>query len=445
MSDRIIIRNGSVVTMNDAGDVVFDGAVVIDGEQITDVGTTADVLSRQSTDGARVIDASGKAVLPGLVDLHYHTALGKGWSDHLPLWEYLDTCWYPIIRALDYDAAYWAALASYSESIKCGVTTVNDMYRKLDALADAAVEIGMRAVLSNDVADAEHNLDTLEDSKAAYEAKHGAGNGLVEVYIGIEWLPLASEGLLRDTRVLADELGTGIHIHMNESLTEVENSKQRFGRRPTEVAYDAGILGRNCIAAHCVWLSDNELALMRETNTQISHNPTSNAKLGNGIARLPEMLNAGINVGLGHDAAECNNSRDMFEVMKFASLIHRASRVDASLQQAPDVVRMATRNGADALGHNTGRIEAGRKADVILVDTKNQMFTPLMPENADHLYSHLVFAANGSCVDTTIINGKIVMENRQLTTVDEQKVLREANEAFRRVLDRMVVTPSATT
>ncbi len=443
MSDRIIVRNGSVVTMNDAGDVVFDGAVVIDGNQITDVGTTADVLSRQSTDGARVIDASGKAVLPGLVDLHYHTALGKGWSDHLPLWEYLDTCWYPIIRALDYDAAYWAALASYSESIKCGVTTVNDMYRKLDALADAAVEIGMRAVLCNDVADAEHNLDTLEDNKAAHEAKHGAGNGLVEVYIGIEWLPLASEELLRDTRVLADELGTGIHIHMNESLTEVENSKQRFGRRPTEVAYDAGILGRNCIAAHCVWLSDNELALIRETNTQISHNPSSNAKLGNGIARLPEMLNAGINVGLGHDAAECNNSRDMFEVMKFASLIHRASRVDASLQQAPDVVRMATRNGADALGLNTGRIEAGRKADVILLDTKSQMFTPLMPENADHLYSHLVFAANGSCVDTTIINGKIVMENRQLTTVDEQKVLREANEAFRRVLDRMVVTPSA--
>jgi 5-methylthioadenosine/S-adenosylhomocysteine deaminase len=219
----------------------------------------------------------------------------------------------------------------------------------------------------------------------------------------------------------------------------VENSKQRFGKRPTEVAYEAGILGRNCIAAHCVWLSDTELALMRETGTQISHNPSSNAKLGNGIARLPEMLNAGLNVGLGHDAAECNNSRDLFEVMKFASLMHRASRVDASLQQARDVVRMATRNGSDALGHQTGQLAVGRKADLILVDTKNQMFTPLMPENADHLYSHLVFAANGSCVDTTIINGKIVMENRQLTTVDEQKVLSEANEAFRRVVDRMVV------
>jgi len=443
MNDRIIIKNGCVVTMNDAGDVLFDGAVVLEGDRITDVGATADVLARQSPDGARVIDASGKAVLPGLVDLHYHTALGKGWSDHLPLWEYLETCWYPIIRALDYEAAYWAALASYSESIKCGVTTVNDMYRKLDALADAAEEIGIRAVLSNDVADAEHDLDTLDDNKAAFEAKHGAGDGRVEVYIGIEWLPLASEELLRDARVLADELGTGIHIHLNESLTEVEDSKQRFGRRPTEVAYDAGILGRNCIAAHCVWLSDAEIALMRETGTQISHNPSSNAKLGNGIARLPEMLNAGLNVGIGHDAAECNNSRDLFEVMKFASLIHRASRVDASLQQAPDVVRMATRNGADALGHETGRLVPGRKADAILVNLRSQMFTPLMPGNADHLFSHLVFAANGSCVDTTIIDGKIVMEDRRLTTVDEQKVLREANDAFRRVLDRMVVPPSA--
>ncbi len=198
---------------------------------------------------------------------------------------------------------------------------------------------------------------------------------------------------------MADDLNTGIHIHLNESLTEVENSKERFGRRPTEVAYDCGILFDRCIAAHCVWLSDTEIALMRETGTQISHNPSSNAKLGNGIARVPEMLAAGLNVGLGHDAAECNNSRDLFEVMKFASLMHRASRVDPSLQQAPDVVRMATRNGSAALRHETGELTAGTKADVITVDLGNQMFTPLFPESKAHLYSHLVFAANGSAVE----------------------------------------------
>ena len=155
--------------------------------------------------------------------------------------------------------------------------------------------------------------------------------------------------------------------------------------------------------------------------------------------RLPEMLAAGLNIGLGHDAAECNNSRDMFEVMKWASLLHRASRVDASLQQAPDVLRQATRNGAAALGHETGQLAVGAKADVILIELKSQMFTPLMPGNRDHLLSHLVFASNGSCVDTTICDGVVLMRDRVLTTCDEQQVLSEANAAFLRVLERMEV------
>ncbi len=436
MSDRLVIRNGIVLTLNDADDVLFGGTVVIDGDRITAVAGSDEPID---VAGGTVIDAAGKVVMPGLIDLHYHTALGKGWSDHLPLWEYLQTCWYPMIRALDPESAYWAALASYAESIRCGVTTVNDMYRQLEALADAAERIGIRAVLSNDVATDEHDLDTLEDNASAFRAKHGAGDGRIQVLVGIEWLPLASEDLLRDARSLANELGTGIHIHLNESLSEVEISKKMFGRRPTEVAYDNGILGPDCIAAHCVWLSDAEIALMRETGTQISHNPSSNAKLGNGIARLPEMLAAGINVGLGHDAAECNNSRDMFEVMKFASLLHRAARVDAGLQQARDVVRMATRNGARALGHETGQLSPGRKADVILIDTNSTMFTPLMPGSAEHVFSHLVFAANGSCVDTTIVDGKILMQGRTILTIDEDEVIREANRAFREVQARMIV------
>jgi 5-methylthioadenosine/S-adenosylhomocysteine deaminase len=434
VSERIILRNGIVVTLDDEDNVHFGGTVVIDGDRIAEV-TTGDVAA----DGATVIDATDKIVMPGLVDFHYHTALGKGYSDHLPLWEYLQTCWYPMVRALDPEAAYWAALASYSESVKCGVTAVNDMYRQLEALADAAERIGIRAVLSNDVATDEHNLDTLADNEAAFRAKHGAADGRVQILVGIEWLPLASEQLLRESRTLADDLGTGIHIHLNESLTEVEISKEMFGRRPTEVAYDCGILGPDCIAAHCVWLSDTELALMRETHTHISHNPSSNAKLGNGVARLPEMLAAGLNVGLGHDAAECNNSRDMFEVMKFASLMHRAVRVDASLQQAPDVVRMCCKNGNKGLGIDAGELSPGKKADVIVIDTKSQMFTPLMPGSKDHVFSHLVFAANGSCVETTIVDGRIIYRDRQFTTIDEDEVLREANRCFREVMARMDV------
>ncbi|MFN8217893.1 MAG: amidohydrolase [Solirubrobacterales bacterium] len=436
MSEPIVIRNGTVLTLNDADDVHFGGTVVLEGDRIARVAAAGEEVDAA---GAREIDASGKIVMPGLIDLHYHTALGKGWSDHLPLWEYLQTCWYPMIRALDPEAAYWAALASYAESIRCGVTTVNDMYRQLEALGDAAEKIGIRAVLCNDVATDEHDLDSLEDNAAAFRAKHGAADGRIEVRVGIEWLPLASRELLREARALANELGAGVHIHLNESLSEVEISKKMFGRRPTEVAYEEGILGPDCVAAHCVWLSDAEIALMRETGTQISHNPSSNAKLGNGVARLPEMLAAGLNVGLGHDAAECNNSRDMFEVMKWASLIHRAVRVDAGLQQAPDVLRMATRNGAAALGHETGELSAGRKADVILVETNAPMFTPLMPESVEHVVSHLVFAANGSCVDTTICDGQVLMEGRQLLTVDQDEVVAKANAAFRDVVGRMVV------
>lgn len=435
MAGKIIINNGIIVTVNDEHEVIFGGHVVIDGDRIKAVatGTYAGTVA----DGDRVIDAENCIVMPGLVDLHYHTALAKGFSDHLPLWEYLDTCWYPIIRALDPEAAYWAAMASYAESIKGGVATVNDMYRQLGALGQAAEDIGIRAVLSNDVALPEHDLDTLEDNLRSYEEAHGKGNGRVEVYVGIEWLPLASPELLRDARQLADQLGTGVHIHLNESLTEVEDSKRRFGRRPTEIAYEAGLLGRDCIAAHCVWLSDAEIALMKITDTQISHNPSSNAKLGNGIARLPEMLAAGLNVGLGHDAAECNNSRDLFQVMKFAAVIHRANRIDSSLQPTEEIIRMATRNGSEALRHDGGQIAAGKKADVIIIDTLTPMFTPLLPGDAAHVLSHLTYAANGSCVRTNIIDGRIVMEDRQLAFADEAQIVKEANLAFQRVHARI--------
>lgn len=434
---RLIIRGGMVLTLDDAGTYYERGTVIVEGDRIAAVLSEMEDAELRPTD--EIIDATDKIVMPGLIDLHYHTAIGKGYLDHLPLWEYLDECWYPLVRAIDPEAAYWSALASYTESIKSGCTTVNDMYRQVDSLADAALDIGVRAVLCNDVALEEHNLDTLDDNHQAYLKNHGRGGGLVEVRVGIEWLPLASSELLREARALADTLGTGIHVHLNESQTEVDYCLQQFGRRPTELAYETGLLGSDTVAAHCVWLDDREIALMAETGTHISHNPNSNAKLGNGIARIPEMLAAGINIGLGHDAVECNNSADMFEVMKYASLLQRASRVDASLLPADDVLRMATRNGARALGHQTGQLTAGFKADLILVDTNNVIFTPLLRETAVHLSSHLVFAANGSVVDTSIINGEVVMKGRVLTKVDEAQIVREANAAFRRIKDKMVV------
>ncbi len=285
----------------------------------------------------------------------------------------------------------------------------------------------------------EHSLDTLQDNVDAFHRDHGRANDRIRVRIGIEWIPLASPELLRDARQAANELGIGVHVHLNESMTEVENSLRRFHKRPTELAYEAGLLGPDVVAAHCVHLSDEEIRLIAETGTHISHNPSSNAKLGNGIARIPEVLAAGINVGIGHDAVECNNSGDLFEVMKYASLVHRAARQDASLMPAELVLRMATNNGAKALGTEAGVISVGAKADVILVNIDSVEFTPLLKDNPAHLISHLVFAANGSSVDTTIVDGKILMRGREILTVDEHRVVREANAAFRRVVENMDV------
>jgi 5-methylthioadenosine/S-adenosylhomocysteine deaminase len=308
------------------------------------------------------------------------------------------------------------------------------MYRQVAALADAAEAIGMRAVLSNDIALPEYGLDTLDDARRVLGEKHGAAGGRIEVRVGVEWLPLASHEMLRSVRRLADEFKTGIHIHLNESESEVELTRQRIGLRPLEAAWENGVLGPDCVAAHCVWLTEREIEMLSRSGTHVSHNPVANAKLGNGIARVGDLVDAGVNVGLGHDCAECNNSRDHFQTMKFACLFQRAKHVDSSLMPPRQVLHMATRAGARALGHDTGEVAVGKKADLILVDLKSPVFTPLMPGDRDHLYSHLVFAADGRCVDSTIVDGRFVMEGRKLTTIDEEELLAEANRHFLRII-----------
>ena len=435
MSELTILKNGMVVTLDESHRVIEDGSIVIEDDKILDVGKTADIEKKYK--GDTIISAKKKAVLPGLVDLHYHSSIGRGICDDLPLDEWLNKFIWPKLREMNPEEAYAGALCSYADSIKSGTTCVNDMYHHMTKVAEAAEKIGIRAVLSSEVADEPEGLETIEDNERLFNEKNGAADGRISVHFAIEWVPIASAEIISKTTELAKKYKTGIHIHLNESLGELELSKKRHGKRPVELAYDLGVLGPDCVAVHCVWLTDAEIRMLQQTGTSVSHNPSSNAKLGSGVARIPDLIAAGVNVGLGHDSASCNNSRDMFEVMKWASLVHRAVRVDASLMPAKRILEMATRNGGKALHLNIGSIEPGKKADLILVNLAGTHFTPLILGRDFNLFSHLVYSAHGEDVDTSIIDGKIVMENRVLRNIDENEVVENATRAMENVLARI--------
>jgi 5-methylthioadenosine/S-adenosylhomocysteine deaminase len=316
------------------------------------------------------------------------------------------------------------------------------MYRFVDSLADAAAQIGIRAILSNDVAAPEHQLDLLEDNEGTYKRHHGREAGRIKVWIGHEWLCTSNWELMRQVGLMKQHLGTGLHIHLSESEQEVKDVKAMFdGRTPVEVAYETGCLGPDVVAAHCVHLTDRDIELLAKTGTSVSYDPGSNAKLGNGVAPLQRLRAAGVNVGMGIDAFECENSPDMFELMKFGSLIQRALHKDSSLGMPRDILRMATENGAKALGIDAGVIKAGKKADVIVIDLKkNQMFTPLLEEPAKRhtmVESHLVFGCNGSAVQHSIIDGKLVLQDFNVVGLDEETLRKDMDRTLAMVVEDM--------
>lgn len=437
-SSRLVIQNVSVLTLDEVDSFYFPATVIVEDDLISHISESEQQVPLQDDMPTAFIDGTDKLLMPGLVDLHFHTSVAKGYNDTLPLWEFLDQVWYPALRALTPETARTAALYSYVSALKSGTTCVNDMFCFVPSLASAADRTGIRAVLSNDVALPEHRLDTLEENVNNIKSLDGKlGNGRIRIRLGLEWIPLSDLELLKSIGAAKRELGVGVHIHLCESLSELDDCKARFGpdKTPIRLAYEAGILGPDCVAAHCVHLTDNDIALLAETGTHVSYNPGSNAKLGNGVTRLQELVAAGVNVGMGVDACECHNSTDMFETLKIGSYVQRALHQDATLGQARELLKMATRNGAKALGVDAGTIQVGKKADVILLDLKkDMMFTPLLKGPKDDrqrmLESHLVFGCNGTAVDTVIVDGRVVVRERKVLGVDEDVVRRDMEELF---------------
>ena len=435
MTETILIENGIVITSNKNRTILDPGFLIIQDDKIIEVGRGTP-SSGQKID--LKIDARHKAVLPGLIDSHYHSiALHRGGIDNLlatDMEKAFTEFYYPMLQRMTPEDTYNEASLAYLECIRAGITTVNDMYRHIAACADAAEKIGIRAIISSEAADLFPGQESLSDNENAFKAKDGVGDGRVKIWFGAEWILICSPEFYSKARELTSKYNTGLHIHLAESIGEVEACKKKYGKRPAELMFDLNVLGSDVLAAHCVWLTDKEIRLLKETETAVSTCPISNLKLGNGIARLHDMLVAGLEVGIGTDAYM--NNFDMFEAMKYASILQKGSRSDASSMPSYErAFSMATIEGAGALciDSEVGSLEVGKKADVILVDLDHPKFHPVLKGRFANVLPNIVYGAHGENVDTVIVDGKVLVENGEMKFIDEERIFQNALRSAERV------------
>jgi 5-methylthioadenosine/S-adenosylhomocysteine deaminase len=370
--------------------------------------------------------------MPGLVNAHSHCAMTllRNYADDMALEEWLFNKIIPAEGKLLPEDVYWGTMLGITEMIKGGITCFADMYLHMEEVVRAVVDSGIRANISKGpiISGIRGNNGNTVDEEGCtefFKTWHGAANGRIKVYVEVHSVYLYDEKSLRGAAELAARLNTGMHIHVLETAVEKATSMKMYGADSAEVCLKCGIFDVPVIAAHCVHIDDNAMDILKAKGVNAAHNPTSNLKLGSGIARVPEMLAQGINVCLGTDGASSNNNLNLFEEMHLAAIIHKGAAQNPLMVDAGQAIRMATVNGAKALGfgNETGCIREGMKADLILLDTDKPHFTPV-----NNPMSAIVYSAQAADVDTVIIDGNIVMEGRKLTTIDEEKVKYMARE-----------------
>lgn len=427
MTSTILIKNALILSPNKE----FDGkqSVLIIDDLIDEISPEID---EDNVD--KIIDADGKILLPGLVNTHTHLSmtLFRGLADDLSLDSWLNDHIWPMEANLNGNYCYIGALLGAVELIKSGTTTFSDMYFYMEDVARAVDEAGLRAVLSYgmiDFGDAEKRENEIKENLTLFETCNGMADGRIKVFFGPHSPYTASEELLIKVRELADEYNMGIHIHVSETQKEINDVSEEKGLRPFEYLDKIGFLGPDVEAAHSVWLSDEEIEIIKKNNVKISHNPCSNMKLASGIAPVSKLIENDICVSIGTDGASSNNNLDLIEELKTASLLQKVSTLDPKVLTSDEAVAMGTIKGAEALGldNEIGSIEVGKKADIILIDTNS---ANMIPESST-LSSNVIYSANGSNVDTTICNGKILMENKKLTVLDEQEIYAKAKQAIK--------------
>lgn len=423
----ILIKNAIILNPGENDCLKTTSSVLIKDDIIAEIG---DNITEKAD---KVIDGEGKILMPGLINTHTHLSmtLFRGLADDLSLDTWLNDYIWPVEAHLNGYYCYIGALLGAVELIKSGTTTFSDMYFYMEDVARAVDESGLRAVLSYgmiDFADEEKRRAEIAANVDLFKICNNAAEGRIKVFFGPHAPYTASKELLDEVRDLASKFNTGIHIHVAETQKEVEDILEQTGKRPFEYLDDIGFLGPNVVAAHAVWLSEEEIDIIMDREVKISHNPCSNMKLASGISPVANMLSHDICVSIGTDGASSNNNLDLIEEMKTASLLQKVATLDPKVLTSEETVAMATINGARTLGleNEIGSIEVGKKADLILIDTDEANMTP----DSSCISSNVVYAAKGSNVDTTICNGKILMENRKLTTLDEEEIYKKARAAI---------------
>jgi len=429
---KILIENATVVTMNDARKIHRPGYIGINGQKIDSVSDLP--LTDSKWENAFRIDGSDCIAIPGLINCHTHAGMTmmRGVADDMPLMEWLETKIWPMEAKMTPDDIYWGTKLAALEMIRGGVTCFHDMYWCSDQAAKACGEIGIRAVLSGVLIATMENAE--EQIQTAVEIVSKWNNKNLDKIVfsfGPHALYTCPPAYLERIVSYAEELSTGIHIHLAETKQEVEECKKEYnGKSPIQVLEKLGVFTRPTIAAHCIHLSEHDIEILASWNVSTIHNPSSNMKLAAGVMPVERLLKNGVNVALGTDSAASNNNLSILTEIRMASLLQKVNTGDPSALPAIRVLDMATRNGAIAIGrgHCLGQIKPGFEADIVLLQNNRLHSAPL-----NDPISHLVYCLRPDDVDTVVVGGEIILKSGQFINIDVDEVIAKSKDIAERI------------
>lgn len=418
---KYVFKNALVVTMNERLEVLKACDVLVENDRICAIGA----LSHEQIEKATIIDASGKLLMPGLINGHSHVPMTilRNFADDMNLQTWLFQHIFPTEDKLTGEDIHWGSLLGIMEMLASGTTCFIDMYFFMDDICRAVEQSGIRAQLSRGMTNQDNGPDfsdnkSLNESINFYRNWNGAADGRIMGAFAPHAIYTCSPNYIQAIGAEAEKYTAPIHVHLDETRTEHEDSLKNFGKTPTKHLYDLGLFNQKTVAAHCVWINEEDIALLKEKDVTMVHNPGSNLKLASGVAPVPQAMDQGVNVILGTDGASSNNNLNLFEEINLAAFIHKGTSHNPLLVSATEALSMATVNGAKALGRDDlGMIQQGNKADLILLDLDKPHFIPL-----HNPISALAYSAQGSDVCLTMVDGRILYENGEFKTVDQEKV-----------------------